>query len=320
MMKALFKIASLVGENSEVQEQVDNVLTAHSKLKNIVMEQNQEIAFQRGRIAELERTTVQPRGSPQVQKTEEDGSKQLQQKPSYALVVSSGKLQKSQVAKLIKEQVDLTRLDIQDATMRPGREGVVITTDSKEAVGKLEAQLQRKPALQQLQVKKPNEYLYNIKMFGIDEDAVFDTLTETVVKQNHLTYEPTDLKVQKKWKGRQGDTVVIAVNRRGVNALQKKTHVNIGWDRLPVYEHFFVPRCVKCGEHGHTVNGCNGPARCLNCGREGHRQEECANTARCRVCEGEGRNNTEHSTMSWNCPSYCDKLDAEKRRILARLK
>lgn len=319
MMKALFKIASIVGENREVQEQVDNVLTAHSKLKNIVMEQSQEIAFHKGRITELERKTAQPGGGPLVHDTEEDGPKESQQKPSYALVVSSGHLQKKQVAKLIKEQVDLTRLDIQDATMRPGREGIVITTSSKEAVGKLEAQLQRKPALQQLQIKKPSEHLYNIKIIGIDEDTDFDTLTETVVKQNQLTCQPTDLKVQKRWKGRQGATVVIALNRRGVNAIQKKTHVNIGWDRCPVYEHFFVPRCVKCGEHGHTVNGCDGPSRCLNCGREGHRQEDCASTARCRVCEREERNNTEHSTMSWTCPSYCDKLEAEKRRILARL-
>lgn len=321
MMKALFKIASIVGENRDVQQEVDNILTAHSKLKTIVMEQSDEIAFQRGRIAELERTPVQTRASPQAQEMEEDGAKhqQIQQRPTYALVVSSGTLEKQQVARLIKQQVDLTRLNIQDATLRPGREGVVITTSSKEAVGKLEAQIQRKTALQHLQVRKPNEYLYNIKIIGIDEETDMDTLPETLVKQNHLTCDPNDLKVTKTWKGRQGATVVLALNRKGANALKEKRHVNIGWDRCPVYDHFFIPRCVRCGEHGHTVNGCSGPARCLNCGREGHRREECANTARCRACERDGRANKEHSTMAWNCPTYSEKLEAEKRRILARL-
>lgn len=319
MMRALVKIASLVGENTEVQEQLDNVLTAHGEMKNIIMEQTQEISFQKGRITELERTPVQNEEGQGVQPKKEDIELE-QQKPSYALVVSSGSLERKDVAKLIKEQVDLSKLGIQEATMRPGREGVVITTTSKEAVGKLQTQLQTRAAFQQLQIKKPKEHLYNVKIIGLDEDTDIDTLTENMVKQNCLTCEPTDIKVLKTWKGKRGGTVVLALNRRGVKAMKDKTHVNIGWNRCPVFDHIFLPRCTRCAAHGHSANVCDGPMRCVWCGREGHHSEECRNVARCRVCVEERRNtDQEHPMMSWDCPVYRDRLDAEKRRILARL-
>lgn len=59
IMKALIKIATSTGQNEEVAAQIDNVLSEHSKLKKIIIEQGQEIAFQRGRISELEKRATQ---------------------------------------------------------------------------------------------------------------------------------------------------------------------------------------------------------------------------------------------------------------------
>lgn len=321
MMRALLKIASLVGDNAEVEEQLDKVLTAHNKMKSIVMEQNEKVSFQEGRIMELERSKAQKETSvgtfPTEQETVFDKD---QQKPTYAMVVSLGNMQKKEVAQLIRKQVSLTKLGIQDATMRPGREGVVIMTNSEEAASKIQAELQSSTALHHLQVRKPREPSYTVKVIGIDDETDLTTLPEKIIEQNHLACQPADIRIQKSWKGKQGMTTILALNRKGVEALKDKTHLNIGWDHCPVFDDFFLPRCTKCAEHGHRAITCNGPIRCINCGHEGHRSEGCENVASCRACNQEGRkSNKEHSMMSWRCPVYLDWLDAEKRKVLARI-
>lgn len=165
LMRALVHIASLAGDNEAIQEQLDNVLTAHSRMKSIIMEQTQEIAYQKGRITELERPNNS--SAETSEKTTEQAEQEKPVRPSYALVVSGGNMEKKEVAGLIKKQVDLTKLGIENATMRPGRQGVVITTSSKEAMTKLEAHMKRRTTLQQLQVSRPKEPEYYLKIVGI---------------------------------------------------------------------------------------------------------------------------------------------------------
>lgn len=86
------------------------------------------------------------------------------------------------MANLIKKQVDTTKLDIPNATMRAGREGIIITTTSKEAVGKLEAQFKGRAGLRQLPKPKsrPKDNTYNnIKVIGINEEIDVDGLPES---------------------------------------------------------------------------------------------------------------------------------------------
>lgn len=108
------------------------------------------------------------------------------------------------------------------------------------------------------------------------------------------------------------------LNRRGLNAMKDKSHLNIGWDRCLVSDHHFLPRCTKCAEHGHNAIDCEGPLRCTDCGRGGHWQEECRNDPYCCACEREGRTeDLRHTTMAWNCPVYLERLQTENRRITA---
>ncbi|KAL1476363.1 hypothetical protein MTO96_036560 [Rhipicephalus appendiculatus] len=55
IMKVLTKITTATGHNDEVAALIDGVLSERSKMKKIIIEQGQEIVFQRGRISELER-------------------------------------------------------------------------------------------------------------------------------------------------------------------------------------------------------------------------------------------------------------------------
>lgn len=321
------RISSLVGENEKVQQELDSVLTAHSKIKALIIEQNGEIAFQKGRNLELERLAKETGeirlGERRQERVTEEEAEIEEQKPSYALVVSSGTMEKKEVAKLIKTQVDLTRLEIKGATMRPGREGVVITTTSSEDVGKLQEQLKKKPALQNLQVKTPRDYVYPIKVVGIDEDTDIGSLKETIVQQNSLSCDSTDLKLLKSWNGRQGITAVLGLEKNALQAIKDRKYLNIGWNRCPVYDHFFLPWTWQreVVEHGHSAGVCEGPNRCINCGREGHRKEQCRSAPSCRVCKQEDTTaDADHPMMSWDCPVYKERIETERSRVLARLK
>lgn len=190
----------------------------------------------------------------------------LEERKSSALVLTSETLGKGEMADLIKKKVNPIELGIQDATMKEGRQGIILTTTSKESSGKLESHLRVRSEFHQLKVNKPNENRLNIKVAGVDEDTANDTLPQRLVEQNHLQCNPDDLLVKKKWKGRQGSTVVLALNKTGFNALKGRKHVNIGWTRCQIFDHIVLPRCSRWAENGHTRFDCQEPLRCTNCG------------------------------------------------------
>lgn len=321
IMKALIKIATSTGQNEEVAAQIDNVLSEHSKLKKIIIEQGQEIAFQRGRISELEKRATQNK-----EREEKEQAMALQppvmveERKSYALVLTSDTMGKREMAELIKKKINPTDLGLPDATMKEGRQGIILTTASKESSGKLENHLRARTEFQQLKVNKPKENRFNVKVVGVDEELVNDALPERLIEQNNLLCNPDDILVKKTWRGRQGVTLVLALNKTGYNALKGRKQINIGWNRCPIFEHILLPRCSRCAQNGHTRFDCQEPLRCSNCGQRGHRQDECNEDPFCRVCEIERHpGNRAHSMMSWQCPVYQDNLEIEKRKILARL-
>ncbi|KAH9372426.1 hypothetical protein HPB48_016963 [Haemaphysalis longicornis] len=152
--KALIKISCLVGDNNELQKQVDTILTEQVKFKSIIMQQHEELAFLEGRILELERH----QNEENKQKPTEDDHPQEVRKPTYALVVSSETMDQQQVSTLMKKKINPTELGLQDVVMRPAKQRVIITTTSKEASGPLETQLQQR--IRNVQVKRPKENKY----------------------------------------------------------------------------------------------------------------------------------------------------------------
>ncbi|XP_075530182.1 uncharacterized protein LOC142563519 [Dermacentor variabilis] len=180
-MKALLRISTLTGGDEKVTQMIETILTEQSKMKTLIMEQAQEIAYQKGRIEELERKSSEERISRTEEQStgrEESLSTDINPKQTYALVVSSGTLHKNEVAALIKRKVDPVTLGLQDATMRNGREGVVVTTSSKEASSKLLTHFEKDKDLKNLTTKLPKENRLQIKVIGIDEDTDLETLPE----------------------------------------------------------------------------------------------------------------------------------------------
>lgn len=320
IMKALIKIATSTGQNEEVATQIDTIISEHSKLKKIIIEQGQEIAFQKGKISELEKTATKNERQGREQETDLQPPVAVEERKSYALVLTSDTMGKREMAELIKRKINPSDVGLPDATMREGRQGIILTTASKESSGKLEKILRARDDFQNLKVNKPKQNRFNIKVVGVDEELANETLPERIIVQNKLTCNPEDIQVKKSWKGRQGITLVLALNKAGLTALKGRKQMNIGWNRCPIFDHISLPRCSRCAQHGHTRFDCQGPIRCTNCGRGGHRQEECQDDPFCRVCEGEGHpGDKDHSMMSWQCPVYQDNIEFEKRKILARL-
>ncbi|XP_075531277.1 uncharacterized protein LOC142564241 [Dermacentor variabilis] len=320
IMKALIKISTISGGNEEVVKQIDSILSERSKMKNIIIEQGQEISYQEGRIKELEKRVEDGKKIENHQPAQEDTQKEATTKPSYALVVTSDNMGKKEVETLIKKKIDPLQLGIRDATMKAGREGVILTTTSKEASTKLQKHMQGKVELKNLHIRTPKESRYHIKVIGLEEDMETNGLEKKIIEQNHLQCNPEDMAVKKRWKGRRGDTIVLGLNRRGFAAIKDKNFLNVTWNRCPIFDHIFMPRCTRCAKHGHSSAECQAVRHCVNCGQEGHHQSECENDPYCKVCElEETEEERDHSMRSWECPVYRAKLETEKRRLLARL-
>ncbi|KAH6938426.1 hypothetical protein HPB50_009168 [Hyalomma asiaticum] len=158
-----------------------------TKMKSIIVDQAQEIAFLKGRISELEKQKaatpmIEKQDPPRRNSTLPPGSK----KPTYAVVVSSNTLERHEVAALIKRRVDPVEIGAGDVSMRNGREGVVITTSSKEATAQFINKIQTDSSLTALRTKLPREKRLHIKITGITDEIDPLALTEKMVAQNHL--------------------------------------------------------------------------------------------------------------------------------------
>ncbi|KAL1475789.1 hypothetical protein MTO96_037020 [Rhipicephalus appendiculatus] len=107
-LKALIKISTLTGGDETVAQLIETVISEQAKLENIIMEQEQQIAFQKGRIEELEKTKTEPPNTPNeaIGHMGQTQSPTGDQRPTYALVVSSGSLEKNEVANLLRTRLN----------------------------------------------------------------------------------------------------------------------------------------------------------------------------------------------------------------------
>lgn len=317
-MRALIKISTLTGGDEAVAQQIEAIISEQAKLKNLLMEQAQQIAFQKGRIEELEKRG-QEEPLEQREEPTQNSATVDESRPTYALVVSSGTMEKKEVASLLRQRVDPLDLGIQEATIRPGREGIVVMTKSKEDSAKILQFIQNDRELRKVEAKLPKENRIHKKIIGLEDDIDEVNLPARIVRQNRLACSPEDITIKKTWPGKRGTTVILALNRNANKAIGGRTALNIGWSRCPIYDDIFWPRCTRCATHGHIAPDCDGPQRCINCGQRGHYQRECEAESHCNICEAEGRTETDHSVMSRECPVYVTKIEAEKGKILARL-
>ncbi|KAL3255708.1 hypothetical protein MRX96_046676, partial [Rhipicephalus microplus] len=213
IMKALIKISTCTGQEEGVATQIDTIISEHSKLKKLTIEQFQEIAYLKGKISVLEEATSKNEHQEREKQTELQPPVEAEERKSYALVLTSETMGKQEMAELIKTKINPTEAGLPDATMREGRQEIILTTASKESSGKLERILRSRNGFQQVKVNKPKQNRYNIKVIGVDDELANDALPQRIIEQNRLECNPEDILVRKSWKGKQETTLVLALNR-----------------------------------------------------------------------------------------------------------
>lgn len=319
-MKALMKITAASAGNDEISSQVDIIMSEYTKVKTITLELSHDNKFQEGRLKELEERTkvktfaeVTKQGPTDVTHTEDEGK----QKTS-ALIITSDTMTPKRLQSVLKKKIDPSKVGLMDATMRMGREGVVVTTTSKEALENLKGAIYQDKEIGEVHIKTPKSRRLEMKVVGIDPDTEMETLNERIINQNHLQCDTEDIEIRRHWTGKNGVTAILALSKRAILALGNKTHLNVSWNRCPIYDNIFVPRCTHCASLGHTIKECRGRLRCTNCGLQGHEEKECENEPRCRLCMEEQLppEETSHAMMSWRCPTYTSLIQEEKSRAL----
>ncbi|KAH7952900.1 hypothetical protein HPB49_002466 [Dermacentor silvarum] len=322
--RALMKLSRINSDNNEANDQMDTLLSEYTKIKTMALELSHELEFQKGRIQELEEAERKGRTYADIVK---DSPKRDAQEPEVprtsALIVTSAKMKNKEIEQALKSTVDPATLGLTDPSLRPGKEGMVVISTSKEGIETLAKTIQEDPDLKDLQVKKPKGRSLEVKVVGIDDNLDVNNLSATIVKQNNLDCAPTDIEVKRTWNGKNGITAILALNRKAVHAIKNTNRLSIGWTKCPVYDNIFIARCFKCASYGHTKSTCRGGnSYCHNCGQQGHDYQDCYNEANCWICEKEKKGTPaerKHSMMSWNCPVYQERVGAEKKRILPEI-
>ncbi|KAL3242999.1 hypothetical protein MRX96_020678 [Rhipicephalus microplus] len=175
-----------------------------------------------------------------------------------ALIVTSAKMKNKEIEQALKSTFDPVTLGLTDPALRPGKEGMVVISTSKEGIETLAKIIQEDPDLKDLQVKKPKGRNLEVKVVGIHDNMDVNNLSGTIVKQNDLDCAPADIEVKRTWNGKNGTTAILALNHKAVHAIKNKNRPSIGWTKCLVYDNILIARCFKCASYGHMKSACKG--------------------------------------------------------------
>lgn len=332
-MKTLLTLAAGTEDREAL---LDKLLTDFTKLKSLTLEATHEVARLQGVIAATqERKAETPtyaavvKGQNYSQETNKeirdyfDQENEKSRKSKLALIITSDQLDKDEMQNIMKRKVDPHKLGVHEAEMRPAREGIVVMASSKTGLQRLEEFITSDAELaSKLKTKHPKEKNLEIKVIGIDEELANEEIEKKIIQQNSLPCSTKEIKVNKTWRGRHGKTATISLSLQAFEVLKGRTHLTIGWDRCPMYDNTFVPRCTFCAKYGHTQRWCQARvAKCTECGG-GHHFKECRkNDYECCACTEEGLDpeQASHSMMSVNCPTFQKRKEQERDKIIRYL-
>ncbi|CAN8026646.1 unnamed protein product [Ixodes persulcatus] len=108
-------------------------------------------------------------------------------------------------------------------------------------------------------MRKPNKRNPQLRVLGVDPDILPAELLTTVKSKNEgLDINPEDFTYRTAFKEKSGSTTYIfEVKARVCDMIKSKYKLRLGWTFCAVTENFYVPRCIKCCQYGHTKARCN---------------------------------------------------------------
>lgn len=333
-MKVLLPLAAGAEDNEAL---LDKVLTEFTKLKSITLDATHEVATLQGILTsaqkkKTEKPTYSQKVTGQIQGKEpreevvnffDHEEREREMRHETNLIVTSGHLGKDEIRHIIKRKVDPHKLGVPEPEMRPGKEGVVIMATTGKGLQRLEDFIRKDEELRtKLKTRKPKSKTLEIKVIGIDEGLGNQEISTKIIEQNGLNSTGEGVQVIKTWKGKNGKTAIISLNLQAWQKTKGKTHLNIGWEKCPIFDNTFVPRCNNCAKYGHTQRWCQARSpRCTECGGQHHFKECKKEDYECCTCTGEGTDTdlANHSMMAMDCPTFLRRREQERRKIVNHL-
>ncbi|KAL1477410.1 hypothetical protein MTO96_035758 [Rhipicephalus appendiculatus] len=182
-MKALLSLAAGAEDNEAL---LDKLLTEFSKLKSLTLDVTHEVARLQGIITSTQekkteeaayaaKVTGQNQGHEPGEEVPDFFDQQEREKgksdTKLALIVTSDKLGKDEIRRIIKRRVDPHELGVPEPEMLPGKEGVVVMASWRKAVQRLEDFIEEDEELRaKLTTRQSKGKSLEVKVIGIDED------------------------------------------------------------------------------------------------------------------------------------------------------
>lgn len=204
------------------------------------------------------------------------------------------------MAKDIKNQVDLKNLGIIPRSIKPTKNGdlkLEFTCKKNSNPGALKQTIEEKTKLQADLVLRKKEVIIKYIEPTASQEEVKKSITEVIGAVENITlYMPEPRRDQAKF-------AIVSLPKLLAEKLIDRGKIIIGLSRCKIEEKITPPRCFRCQKFGHIGRQCkeatNNLNMCMNCGTKGHRAGECKNQSHCYECKADG-----HRAGSMKCPKY----------------
>ncbi|KAK8779956.1 hypothetical protein V5799_018703 [Amblyomma americanum] len=144
---ALVKISTLSGGNEEIGKQVDCIINEVSKLKTLTMKTSHRNKFLMGKLSKESEDKKTSTVSPTYAQALQGNQEPTRPKETKALIISSMTMRQKDIFEVIKNKLDLLTLGIRETSMRPGREGVVVTSTDENSLETLKGHIEGREEL-----------------------------------------------------------------------------------------------------------------------------------------------------------------------------
>lgn len=181
-------------------------------------------------------------------------------------------------------QAKVNPSDVKFKRVRKTTNGCVIidcetTNECNKLKNKVSAEMSEK-----YEIKSPELFKPKIKIFGLDNLSVDDSICEKL-KSNNRELAKSDLKLIKVTTDRNDSNlkhVIFEIDSESFNQVMKGKKVKIGWQHYKVGHHLNLMRCFHCYGFNHQKNECTNVRACPDCGDD-HESENCDASEKCCV-------------------------------------
>lgn len=300
-------------EKSKINKDVGRqILLIFAQMMTLVGKQNTENVILKTRLEERGRShsyadvlrthsdmPLDP-GAMQISATRQETANIIQlrtspSRPKNALLIylrNSTTTASKDIKVLLKKYFDPHALGLSGVTLREIRDGLAAQSDSAQELESLYQAIEQHPSTRDMFVlRKPNKRNPQFRISGVDPDILPAELLATLNTQNSdLKIEPQDFTHRTSYKEKSGNvTHIIEVKAPVYQRIQSKEKVHLGWTSCPITENFYVPRCTKCCQYGHTKAKCISKSGFCTICAENHPTTECTITryqdGKCRACQ-----------------------------------